>query len=126
MFERVFREIATEPSQTVPHQHALTQIHQSSAPPPAAEPPVPEAGEPDDLLAVISLGRLISDQATLPDVAALVATHLRRLAPGGTCAFYLLRADEELAMAHAVGPLAAALRGTSVRVNERLTGFVAA
>ena len=113
----------------VPHQDALTRIGQAMA----APPPTPSAirravGEmPDDVLAIVSLSRVFSGEATLHDAAALATTHLTRLLPDATCVFYVRDpVTDRLVARHAAGADARAVLGTSIAMGERLTGWVAA
>ena len=129
-FVRVYRQLAPPAQVPVKHEDALARITRAGALSPAPAPPAgpaPDmaAADSDNLLSLISLARLASDQASPADVASLTGTLVRNLVPGATCAIYL-RNEEELVLAHATGPLAAALRGISMAVNQRLSGWVAA
>ncbi len=127
-FVRVHRELAPPAQPSAKHEDALARITRAAAPAPAPPPgPMPDAAaaDSDNLLSLVSLARLASDQASPADVASLTGTLVRNLVPGATCAIYL-RNEEELVLAHATGPLAAALRGTTMPVNQRLSGWVAA
>jgi GAF domain-containing protein len=79
------------------------------------------------MLGFVSLARVASGEAATADVLALASNLLRDLVPGATAAWYVLEpSHDRLAVADAVGPAAAALRGATVAVGERLTGWVAA
>jgi hypothetical protein len=81
----------------------------------------------EDLLALVSLARVINAESSYPDVLALAGAQVRRILGRGTCALYVAGwGGEQLVVEHAAGPLAAALRGTSIRVGQKLTGWVAA
>lgn len=130
-FVRVCGKIAAEVMSPAPHQEALTKIGRAIAVPQPAPPPVattdvrPDA--PDDLLAIVSLSRLLSGEATLADAAALASTHLSRILTDTTFAFYIHdAASGHLVARYVSGEHAAALRGTSIRMGERLSGWVAA
>jgi putative nucleotidyltransferase with HDIG domain len=129
-FIRVLPEISQRALPPTPHEQALAQISRSAAPVQAAAPPppAPERGDaPDDLLSLVSLARIVTGDSPIPDVAALALAQVRRVIPRGTCALYLVDADEEqLTVQHAAGPMAPLLRGTSIRVGQKLTGWVAA
>ncbi len=126
-FIRVYRDLAPPAEPVAHHEDALAKITRAAgsvASPPASTPEFP-AADSDNLLSIITLARLASDQASPADVASLTTTLVRNLVPGATCAFYI-RNEEELIMSYAVGPLAPALRWMRIPVNERLTGWVAA
>jgi GAF domain-containing protein len=129
-FVRVYREIAVEVMEPVPHQEALSKIGRAiSAPKPPPPTVVTEirADAPDDLLAIVSLSRVVSGEATFGDAAALATSHLSRILADTTCAFFIHDAGSgHLVARHATGEHAAALRGMSIGMGERLSGWVAA
>jgi len=129
-FIKVYREIAAEVMEPVPHQEALSKIGRAiSAPqPPPSVPLTDVRGDgPDDLLAIISLSRIVAGEATFADAAALATAHLSRILPDTTFAFYIHDAGSgHLVARHAMGEHAAVLRGTSIAMSERLSGWVAA
>jgi putative nucleotidyltransferase with HDIG domain len=129
-FLKVYREIAAVAMEPVPHQDALSRIGRSiSAPQTPALVPVTEvrADAPDDLLAIVSLSRILGGEATFGDAAALATAHLSRILPNTTYVFYLPdAASGRLVAQHATGEHAAAVRGTSMGMGERLSGWVAA
>jgi len=129
-FLKVYREIAAVAMEPVPHQEALSRIGRSiSAPQTPAVVPVGEvrADAPDDLLAIVSLSRILGGEATFGDAAALATAHLSRILPDTTYVFYLPDAvSGRLVAQHATGEHAAAVRGTSMGMGERLSGWVAA
>ena len=129
-FMKVYREIAAEVvMEPVPHQEALSRIGRAIAAPQPPPSPVPEVrGEaPDDLLAIISLSRALGGEATFGDAAVLATTYLSRILPETTFAFYIHdSATGHLVARHAMGEHAGALRGTSIAMGERLSGWVAA
>jgi GAF domain-containing protein len=114
----------------VPHQEALSRIGRSiSAPQTPAVVPASEvrADAPDDLLAIVSLSRILGGEATFGDAAALATAHLSRILPDTTYVFYLPdTVSGRLVAQHATGEHAAAVRGTSMGTGERLSGWVAA
>jgi putative nucleotidyltransferase with HDIG domain len=128
-FIEVYRSIPIAPGGVVAGHEVLQRIHQSrheiDAP---REPVVDIAGTAStNLLAFASLARAFTGEAGLADVWALGSTLVGDLMPGATGAWFLPdAAHDRLVVAHAFGPAAAALRGTSVPVGERLTGWVAA
>lgn len=78
----------------------------------------------DDMLAFVSLARLASGTVSVSDVLALSTNLVRHLVPGATGVWYL-REGEQLVAASAFGPRAAALRGFSIGIGDRITGWVA-
>jgi GAF domain-containing protein len=128
-FVTIWTEIGAVAMEPVPHQSALARIGLAISAPAPQPVPVSESGTdaPDDLLAIVSLSRIIGGEATLGDAAALATSHLSRLLPDATCVFYLRDASGgRLVARHATGPHAAAVRGFTMAVGERLTGWVAA
>jgi len=129
-FLRVYKEIAAEAMEPVPHQEALSKIGRAIAkpqmpPPPAATDIRTEA--PDDVLAIVSLARVLGGEATFGDVAALATAHLSLILPDTTCAFYVHdAASGHLVARYVTGTHATALRGMSMPMGERLSGWVAA
>jgi putative nucleotidyltransferase with HDIG domain len=122
LLPEVGREVAEAPQ----HSAALMQITRAASTP-ATPPALQKADTPDDLLALVSLARVFSGQASFEDAASLITMHVRALAPDATWALYLHQtSDDSLVVRYATGPLAAALRQTSIRVGQRLTGWVAA
>ncbi len=128
-FLTVCSRIAAVAVAPVPHQEALAQIGRATtaAPPMASTPQLPGAEDPGDVLAIVSLARVFSGVATLHDAAGLATAHLARLMPETTGVFYVSDpASGRLVARHSFGPHAAVVRGTSIAMGERLTGWVAA
>lgn len=131
-FVRVLPEISQRTLTPAQHHEALAQISRAAAPPAGTSaPPAPplevRSDAPDDLLALISLARVVTADSPFNDVLSLASAQLRRVLPRGTCAVYLLDdGGEELVVEHAAGPLSSALHGMSIRVGQKLTGWVAA
>jgi putative nucleotidyltransferase with HDIG domain len=130
-FVRVYKDLAAEVMEPVAHQDALSKIGRSIS---AAAPVVPSTASteirsdaPDDMLAIVSLSRVLGGDATFGDAAALATAHLLRILPQTTCVFYIHEgASDRLIARHATGAQAAALKGMSLAVGERLSGWVAA
>ena len=130
-FLKVCREIAAEAMDPVPHQEALTKIGRAVSAPPLPPPAVPatdiRSDAPDDLLAIVSLARVLGGEATFSDAAALATAHISRILVDTTCAFYVHdTASGHLVARYVTGQHAAALRGLSMPMGERLSGWVAA
>jgi putative nucleotidyltransferase with HDIG domain len=130
MFLRVYRDIAAEAMEPLPHQEALSRIGRAisaAQPPPVAPVTEIRADAPDDLLAIVSLSRILGGEATLGDAAALATAHLSRILSDTTYVFYVHdAASGHLVARHATGEHAAALRGMTMGMGERLSGWVAA
>jgi len=130
-FQEVYRELAADVMEPVPHQDALSKINRAIA---APQPPrlavqMAEARSdaPDDLLAIVSLSRILGGDATFTDAAALASAHLTRLLPDATHVFYVHdHASDHLVARYATGEHAPALRGMSMRMGDRLSGWVGA
>jgi putative nucleotidyltransferase with HDIG domain len=131
-FIRVYRDIPIGDDIAERHRDVLEALGRGRVAEAEAPPaPVPAAAAPaalsSEALAFVSLARLTSGSATRADVFALASRLLGPMMPDVTAAWYLLDTDrDELTVADASGPAAARLRGTSVGVGERLTGWVAA
>ncbi len=126
-FMRVYKEIAAEVMEPVAHQDALSKIGRSISAPPSAAITEIRADAPDDMLAIVSLSRVLGGDATFSDAAALATAHLSRLLPEATCAFFVHdAATNHLVARHATGEHATALRGMTIAMGERLTGWVGA
>jgi putative nucleotidyltransferase with HDIG domain len=131
-FVRVLPAIAERILPPTAHQEALAQISRAAAPPagtpaPPASPSDLRSEAPDDLLALVSLARIVTAESSFEDVLSLAGTQLRRVLPRATCAIYLTHdGGEDLVVEHVSGPLASALRGLSIRRGQKLTGWVAA
>ncbi len=130
-FVQVYKEIAAEVMEPVPHQEALSKIGRAIAKPQVPPPPVAaieiRTDAPDDLLAIVSLSRVLGGEATFGDAAALATASLSRILTDTTCVFYVHDpASGQLVARYVTGEHAAALRGMSVAMGERLSGWVAA
>jgi putative nucleotidyltransferase with HDIG domain len=130
-FREVYRELAADVMEPVPHQEALSKINRAIAAPqpprPAVQPAEVRGDAPDDLLAIVSLSRVLGGDATFTDVAALASAHITRLLPDATHVFYVHdHTTDHLVVRYAAGEHAPALRDMSMRMGERLSGWVAA
>jgi putative nucleotidyltransferase with HDIG domain len=131
-FVRVLPQISQRALPPTPHHDALAQISRAAAVPAGASaPPAPpldlRSDDPDELLALVSLERIVTAESSFRDVLSLMSSQLRRLLPRGTCALYLVTdGGEDLILEHATGALATPLAGTTIRVGQKLTGWVAA
>src|SRR4051812_4296908 len=81
----------------------------------------------DDVLAFVSLARLATGDVAQTDILALATNLVRRIVPAATGAWFLKNETaDRLVAVSAFGPAADAVRGVSIRVGDRLTGWVAA
>jgi putative nucleotidyltransferase with HDIG domain len=130
-FIRVHRDINVGAADTTEHHEVLQRISQSHAERPAtgAADRIDAGGDavPPGLLAFVSLARIASGEATVNDVVALASRLVCDIAPAASGAWFLPTPERDRLIAvDAFGPGAPALRGASVAVGERLTGWVAA
>ena len=80
----------------------------------------------DDVLAFVSLARLATGDVTQSDILALATNLVRRIVPAATGAWFLKNeTGDRLVAVSTFGPAADAVRGLSIRVGDRLTGWVA-
>ena len=126
-FIRVYREIPMGTADAPAHREVMQRITQIRG---DAVTPLDGASEPSSattsLLAFVSLARIASGEGGVADVLALGSRLLGDMVPGATGAWYLPDpARDALVVADTFGPAAAALRGISVGMGERLTGWVA-
>jgi putative nucleotidyltransferase with HDIG domain len=131
-FMRVYKDIAPQAVPASRLDTILSTFRGANAAVPAAglaEPPPPATAgaAPSELLAFVSLARLAAGTPTLADVGALAEGHLRQIAPNATIALYGLDATGGTVSArYTAGSEAAAVADVSIRLGERLTGWVAA
>ena len=128
-FVRVYREIAVEHADAPEHREVMQRITRSQHDESAAHEPTLEvaAAAQGSLLAFVSLSRVASGAADVADVLALGSRLLADVVPAATGAWYVPDGvKDRLVVADAFGPASASLRGVTVAVGERLTGWVAA
>jgi putative nucleotidyltransferase with HDIG domain len=130
MFERVSHDIG--PMQVKPQmQKAIQLITKAvSAPieaPAAAAPSTAAAIEgPESLRALANLARVVSGRPTSADLASLIWSHVRHVVPAASCAFFVNDAtSDSVKVAFVAGDAASMLQGLSIKIGERLTGWVA-
>jgi len=129
-FIKVYRDIPLVIGESSEQRDVMQRISQSrqdiETPAPEPVPDVP-ASAPGTLLAFVRLSRLVTGEATLDDVLALLSTLVSDVMPGATGAWYLPDPSRDRVVAvHAFGPAAHVLRGASASVGAGLTGWVAA
>src|SRR4051794_19727070 len=128
-FVRVYRDLEVHGDAAPQHREVMQRVTQKRNEPSAARDLAPEVGAnaPSSLLAFVSLSRVASGDADIADVLALGSRLLADVVPGATGAWFVADGIRDgLAVADAFGPAAAAVRGVTMAVGERLTGWVAA
>ena len=127
-FIRIYRSIPIAATETTEQREVMLRIAQSRNEVDAPEPPHDAADTaPSSLFVFVSLSRVVAGQGGLEDVLALSSKLIADVIPGASGAWYLHDAgSDRLVAADAFGPAAAALRGASMDVGDRLTGWVAA
>jgi putative nucleotidyltransferase with HDIG domain len=127
-FIDMYRTITIAPVDTVAGHDVLKRIHQSRHEVTPREASPEAAGvSSTNLHAFVSMGRLAAGEASVADALALGATLLAEVMPGATGAWYVPDvAHDRLTVAGAFGPAADVMRGMSVAVGDRLSGWVAA
>jgi putative nucleotidyltransferase with HDIG domain len=127
-FIDVYRSIPIARGATVAGHEVLQRIQQSRQQIDGPREPAADLGgaASANLLAFVSLSRAATGHAGVDDILALGSALLADVMPGSTGAWFLPDpAHDRLVVAGAFGPAAEALREGSVRVGERLTGWVA-
>lgn len=129
-FMTVYKEIASHALDVPAHHRALVEISRSSMQLP--EPVLSRRAEialeaTEEMIALSSLARSVSGETTFADAAFLIGTHLRRIVPCSTCAFFAFDpAADDLVARHVAGAGAARLQGLRIPRGHRLSGWVAA
>jgi putative nucleotidyltransferase with HDIG domain len=128
-FVRIYREIGIHGADASKHREVMQRVTQSRNEGASTRELAPEvsATAPGGLLAFVSLSRIASGEAGIADVLALGSRLLVDVVPGATGAWYVPDGGRDrLVVADAFGPAALSLRGVTVGIGERLTGWVAA
>jgi GAF domain-containing protein len=128
-FSRVYRDIAPQalPQPKLDALLATIRGAAAAASPAAVAPAAASAGTPRELLAFVSLARVATGTPTVEDIGALADGFLRQLAPAATVALFGYdAAGDRLCARYASGPGAATVAGLTLRLGERLTGWVGA
>jgi putative nucleotidyltransferase with HDIG domain len=129
-FVSVYKRIETTGVDTPAQRDVLRRISESRSDVAPVDPPERTAPAPpssNDGRAFVNLARVASGEGSVVDVVTLSSSLISGLAPGATGAFYLLDGGRtELRVADAFGPAAHLLRGVSIPVGQRLSGWVAA
>jgi putative nucleotidyltransferase with HDIG domain len=129
-FIRIHEEVVMADGDEPERVEVLQQISRSLQGEPAASETAAatkaSVGATDDVLAFVSLSRIVEGSGTTADVLALSTNLIRNIAPGASGAWFLVsESSDRLAVADAFGPAAPQLRRLSMRFSEKLTGWVA-
>jgi putative nucleotidyltransferase with HDIG domain len=127
-FIAIHRDIVLTGVDAPEHRQVLERITRTRQVPAAPDTSsTPSGAASDDVLAFVSLARLVSGEVSLKDVLALASNMIVHLVPGATGAWYIPDpAADRLVAVEAFGPSAVLMRGASVGMGERLTGWVGA
>ena len=130
-FVSVYKQIETTGVDSPAQRDVLRRISESrsdvTAPVDPPERTVPAPPLSNDGLAFVNLARIAGGEGSVADVVALSSSLIAELVPAASGAFYLLDSGRtELRVADAFGPAAHLLRGVSIPVGQRLSGWVAA
>lgn len=132
-FLEVYREIVPRVEERPELQSAVRRIRRVHQPAPATRTAPGDldsaaaAESSDELLAFVSLSRVVSRTATIRDIGVIIAGNLRQLAPGATLALMTLDTSRgSLTVQHATGPAASRLSSVSIAIGHRISGWVAA
>lgn len=131
-FLEVYRDIAPSAATLPALQNAIRQIRREHQP--VATPLVRGEGDAlaaadssDQLLAFVSLARVVSQRPTVRDIGALAWAHLRELAPGATLVLFTTDVTRGvLAPQYSAGPEAERLASLTIDVGRQVSGWVAA
>ena len=129
MFVRVYRDIEVGSADAPEHREVMQRITQSQHDEGSTRDVAPDvsASAPGSLLAFVSLSRIASGEAGVADVLALGSRLLADVVPGASGAWYVPDGTRDrLIVVDTFGPAASALRGATVAIGDRLTGWVAA
>jgi putative nucleotidyltransferase with HDIG domain len=85
------------------------------------------AASSDEMLTLFELAQSLTTHTNFPDVAELIAKHLRRLIPSSACVFFLYDIEQDdLRAEQVLGEHSALIKGLRVPIGQRLSGWVAA
>lgn len=128
IFERVCRDIA--PFTVKPQlQKAIQQITKASSRPEPMTPVavMPAVEGPESLRVLANLARVVSGKPSAADVSSLIWSHVSHVVPSASCAFFVSDpASDSVKVAFVAGSAAPMLQGLTIKMDERLTGWVAA
>ena len=127
-FIRVHGQIVGAIVETPAQREVMRQIAAAAAPRPQQHQlVVTPAAASGDVLAFVSLARLVSGDASVADVLALCSNLMADIAPDVTIAWYIIdEGGQRLVLMDAAGPAARDVLGTTIRLGEGLSGWVAA
>jgi putative nucleotidyltransferase with HDIG domain len=133
-FLSVYRDIAPTGQQQPALASALRRIRKIHQPPqqnvaapgrPTEVAPFADASE--ELLAFVSLARIVSQTPSIRDIGMLAWGHMRHIAAGASVAIFTVDASRGALVAQfTAGPSAERLNGLTMAVAQRVSGWVAA
>jgi putative nucleotidyltransferase with HDIG domain len=129
MFIRIRKDIVLERDDHAAQTRVMRRITDTRhvAPPMPATSGSSIEHTPDGLLAFVSLSRLASGEASQADVLSIASQLMADVVPGVSGAWFLPETTQDrLVAVEAFGTAAPLLRGMSIGVGDRLTGWVAA
>jgi putative nucleotidyltransferase with HDIG domain len=127
-FIAIRREVVVADMDAPGRREVLQQINRSLSESAPVEPAVPSApvGAAEEVLAFVSIARLADGNGSPADVLALSSNLLRHIAPSACGAWFVLAdTGDRLVATETFGADAAPLRGLSMLVGDKLTGWVA-
>jgi putative nucleotidyltransferase with HDIG domain len=130
-FIEIYKTIVVANIDGPEHRHVMQQISRARQTigevPLSSESASAPLAASDDLLAFVSLARIVSGDSTLADLFALSSSLILDIVPEATAAWYIHDPScDQLRLAEAFGPAAHSLRGLRINVGDGLTGWVAA
>jgi putative nucleotidyltransferase with HDIG domain len=131
-FLSVYRDIAPAAEHQPALQSALRRIRGTHQPvkqhvAARAAEALPSGDSSEDLLAFVSLSRVVSQNPSVRDIGMMAWGHLRHLAPGASLALMTVDPARGALVTHcAAGPAADRLNGLTIPIAQRVSGWVAA
>jgi putative nucleotidyltransferase with HDIG domain len=132
IFVAVHHELAPKPEEPTLPEHGLSAITRDNVQAGRVDQPIGAglddiSASTEEMSALFELARGLAADAPLSRTIEEVATHLRRVIPSSTCAFFTYEsATDELSVSHAVGEHSNHFKGLRIPRGQRLTGWVAA
>jgi putative nucleotidyltransferase with HDIG domain len=125
-FIRIQKDIVLEQDDRAAQHQVMRRIADTRHVTPTPAVAGASTDTPEGLLAFVSLSRLASGNATQADVLSIASHLLADVVPGVSGAWFLPDGADRLVAVDAFGAAAPLLRGMSIGVGDRLTGWVAA
>jgi putative nucleotidyltransferase with HDIG domain len=126
-FIRIHKDIHLEANDRADEQQQVMQRITRSRQVTAPLPAIASDQAPDGLLAFVTLARLASGDGSQADVFSMASHLVAEVFPGVSGAWFIPEPSQDrLTAVESFGPAASFVRGMSIGVGERLTGWVAA